>query len=793
MRKKYLIPLLSFFPVLIISQTGNIKIEVRDLISKKPIAAQVDTDSLSAAGEGYVLLENIAASTRDFKIKAEGYKPETLYGIQILPNQTLVFQVNLSKEEQELKELVIRRNTFKSTAESPVSLRTLTSEEVQKNAGSNRDISKAMLSLPGVGSIATFRNDLFIRGGSSSENKFYVDGIEVPIINHFQTQGASGGPRGLLTIDFIKNVDFYSGAFPAKRNGILSSLFEFNLKQARAKKLGYKIVAGLDDIQLMADGPISKDESWSGLISLRKSNLQLLFKAIGLPFLPSYYDSNVKISKKFQSGDELYLLFLGAIDDFKFNLDAKKTLENQTIIDRLPIAPQWNYTIGTGYRHAANNGNWLLVISRNMLDNKATKYYKNIEKPENLLLQYHSQEIENKIRFDRTFNINSFQFSAGSHLTFSKYYNNSIIKSVSQNALNFDAYDSQLDVFHYGLYGQMNSKVLDGKMDISIGLRTDAADYNSETRNIVNQISPRIAIRYPLKHGFAINMSAGIFHSLPPYTAFGYKENNIFINKNTLRYIQNSQLVIGTEYNLDSNIRFTLETYYKNYKNYPFSVRNQLSLANLGGDFGVIGNEPLRSDGTGKTYGIEFLAQTRSTQNYYGILAYTFGFSKFSNAIETLLPSAWDSRHILSLTGGKYLAKNWNIGARFRLQSGYPETPYDLGRSALVPVWNIKNGPVSNYNLLNTQRGNTVHQLDIRIEKKFIFKKWQATLYLDIVNAYGSQNPSSLPVVVLARDAQGNGIIENPSASVASQRYQLNTADSDRVRPLPYFGVILDF
>ncbi len=190
--------------------------------------------------------------------------------------------------EKEIEGVVVKRKVYKTTAESPVSMRNITSEEVQKNAGSNRDISKAILSLPGVGTTATFRNDLFIRGGSSAVNKFFVHGIEVPVINHFQTQGASGGPKGILTIDFIMDVDFYSGAFPAKRNGTLSSLFEINLKQARKDKIGYKGVIGFDDIQLMADGPVSKDQSWSGLFSVRKSNLQFLFKAMGVPFLPSY-------------------------------------------------------------------------------------------------------------------------------------------------------------------------------------------------------------------------------------------------------------------------------------------------------------------------------------------------------------------------------------------------------------------------------------------------------------------------------------------------------------------------
>lgn len=374
--------------------------------------------------------------------------------------------------------MVITRRTFKTTAESPVSLRNITSEEVQKNAGSNRDISKAVLSLTGVGSTATFRNDLFIRGGSSAENKFYIDGIEVPVINHFQTQGASGGPKGILTIDFIKDVDFYSGAFPAKRNGALSSLFEFNLKDARKDKIGYKGVIGFDDIQLMVDGPLSKDQSWSGLFSVRKSNLQFLFKAMGVPFLPSYSDATVKVSKKFNSGDELYFIGLGALDNFKFNPKAKESLYNQTLIERLPVSPQWNYTVGAGYRHLAENGNWLFTWSRNLLDNKSTKYYRNIELPENLLMDYHSKESENKVRVDRNFRVSNYQFSSGANINFANYTNDSYLKMVTQSGAVLDNYTSDLNLIQYGFYVQTAKKFLNNNLELSAGFRIDGSDYS---------------------------------------------------------------------------------------------------------------------------------------------------------------------------------------------------------------------------------------------------------------------------------------------------------------------------
>ena len=791
--------ILSLFSAALFSaQTGSLNINVFDDFSKKPLSATVTVTSSGQefSGEGNVLLPDLPAGNYSFQISAEGYQNGSLNDISVVPNQNLTFSIGLQKtttSEQEIEAVVITARVYKTTAESPVSLRNITSEEVQKNAGSNRDISKAILSLPGVGSTATFRNDLFIRGGSSAENKFYIDGIEVPVINHFQTQGASGGPRGLITIDFIKDVDFYSGAFPAKRNGTLSSLFEFNLKQARKDKIGYKAVIGLDDMQLMADGPLSKDQSWTGLFSVRKSNLQLLFKAIGLPFLPSYYDSTFKVSKKFKNGNELYFIGLGALDEFKFNENAKATLNNQTLIERLPVSPQWNYTIGAGYRHLAENGNWLFTWSRNMLDNKATKYYRNIETPANLLTRYHSQESENKIRVDRNFRLGDFQLSAGTNVNFARYFNDSDLRIITQGGPVIDNYLSDLNLTQYGFYLQGSRKLLDSKLELSGGLRIDGSDYSKLTSNPLEQFSPRISARYRFAERFALNLNGGIYHMLPSYTALGFIQNGNLINQNTLKYIRNEQIVGGIEFNGKNNLRITAETYYKKYKNYPFSLRNGISLANVGGDFGVVGAEPLDSRGVGETYGVEILAQKRTLNDFYGIASYTFGHSRFSDINGSLKPSSWDSRHIVSLTGGKYFSRNWNIGARFRMQTGLPETPYDIARSQLVNVWNIANAPVSNYALLNSQRGNVVHQLDIRAEKKWIFSKWQMTFYVDVVNAYGSKSPSRLPVIALERGADGNGIIANPGAPQNDQVYQLNYGENDGSTPLPYFGFIFEF
>lgn len=428
-----------------------------------------------------------------------------------------------------------------------------------------------------------------------------------------------------------------------------------------------------------------------------------------------------------------------------------------------------------------------------MLDNKATKYLRNIEIPENLLLDYHSTEAENKIRVDRNLRLGNFRTSAGGNLNFADFTNRSFVKTVTQGGAVADTNNSALSIFQYGAYLQSATRLFNDRLEVSAGFRLDASDYSEKTNNPLEQFSPRLSFKYLLADRFSLNFNTGIYYMLPTYTALGFEKDGLRVNQSTLEYLKNTQVVTGLEYNGPNSLRLTLEGYYKKYGNYPFSLRNQISLANLGGDFGVVGAEPLDSRGLGETYGFEVLVQKRTNNDFYGIAAYTFGYSRFSDAAGNLLPSSWDSRHILSVTGGKYLKRNWNIGARFRLQSGFPQTPYDFARTGLVTNWNIANGPVSDYTQLNTLRGNLTHQLDVRVEKKWIFNKWQMTFYVDVVNAYGSKNPSALPVIGLERDQNGNGIIENPNAAPQDQRYQLNFEEPKRSGVLPYFGFIFEF
>lgn len=117
--------------------------------------------------------------------------------------------------------------------------------EIEKSPGGNRDISRIVRSYPGVSfSPIGYRNDLIVRGGSPSENRFYMDGIEIPNINHFATQGASGGPVSILNADLIREVQFYTGAFPVNKAGALSSVMDIRLRDGDVADNSFKATLG---------------------------------------------------------------------------------------------------------------------------------------------------------------------------------------------------------------------------------------------------------------------------------------------------------------------------------------------------------------------------------------------------------------------------------------------------------------------------------------------------------------------------------------------------------------------
>jgi hypothetical protein len=747
-----------------------------------------------------------------------GYQSQTKTEIQVTNSRPAFIDFNMEEEDEVKEEVVVTASPFKKTEESPLSLQTIGTAEIQRNPGGNRDISKVIRVLPGVTTTNSFRNDLIIRGGAPNENRFYLDDIEVPNINHYATQGASGGPQGLLNVDLISEVDFFSGAFPSNRGNSLSSVFNFRQKNARDDRVGFTASVGATDVSLALEGPLSKNKKTTFLFSIRQSYLQFLFDAIGLPFLPTYNDFQFKVRTILPNNDEFYVTGLGACDRFKLNLDANETAEQRYLLNNIPINNQWNYTLGAVYKKFLKNSYFTFVLSRNMLNNDIFKHKDNDESKERTL-DYNSQESENKFRAEHTLRFgNGFKLNYGVGYEYVRYYNNSKIFALINGSATQLTYETTLNFSKYAAFGQLSKKLFSERLVLSLGMRMDGNSYSKEMMNPLTQFSPRFSVSYAITEKLSLNANTGLYYQLPAYTSMGYKNSNSeFVNKENLKYIRAFHAVGGLAYNLPTATKLSIEGYYKTYENYPFLLNEQIALSNFGGNFGVVGDAPVDARGKGRSYGMEILIQQRLYKGFFGILAYTLGKSEFKDKNDNYVVSSWDSRHIVNASFGKNFdimnkkimdAKNerrvakgkephsrkvvnqtLQLGLNFRMQTGLPYTPFDSTASALVSNWNAFGRAIVDYDKLNQERTNLFYGFDFRLDYKWYYSKWSLNLYFDIQN-FPSQ-AAQVPQFMLAEDANGSPIINNPNTSQAS--YQLMRVNNTLSVAVPSIGVIIQF
>lgn len=745
--------------------------------------------------KGLFVIEGLKPGIYSFKASAPGFTDVVLNEITVTNVRTEELLFALEPIVVEQKEVLVKAKPFVRRSESPVSLRTLNATEIERQPGAGRDVSKVLQALPGVAVRATFRNDIIIRGGAPGENKFYLDGIEVPNINHFATQGSSGGPVGLLNVNFIREVDFYSGAFPANRANGLSSVIAFKQKDGNKEGLITNFALGSSDIALTFDGPIGKKVDF--IFSARRSYLQLLFAALKLPFLPTYNDAQFKINYAINDKNKISFIGLGALDDFMLNTKVNddvtdpETIErNQFILGNIATQDQWNYTFGVNWTHFSKRSIQNVVVSRNMLKNIATRYEDNIEVPENRIFDYSSFEAENKIRFEHQVNRNGWKWMIGAGYEYARYFNSTYNRTAIQGQLVTIDFSSNLYLSKGAVFSQLSKGFFSERLMTSVGIRTDVSNYSNAMMNPLDQLSPMLSLSYRMTENFSINANVGRFHQLPAYTILGYRDaSNELANKNNeVKYIRADHYVAGLEYLTDWNARFTVEGFYKEYSRYPFSLNDSISLANVGTDFGVVGNEPVTSTSDGRSYGAEFLYQQKMLKGFYGIVAYTYVTSEFEGKNGGYIPSSWDSKHIVSLTGGKRFKNGWEIGVRWLYSGGSPYTPYDIATSSLKEVWDVNGRGLLDYNQLNSAREANFHQLNVRVDKKIFLDRFSLNFYLDVQNAYGYKTKVA-PLLLVVRDENGAPVTDPNDPS----RYQTKLVENPSGIVQPTLGIIIEF
>lgn len=734
-----------------------------------------------------------------------GYESLSVYNIEVTSGNDRSVNFQLGALPKALEGVTVKAGGSASVVATdmitPLSVQQLTTQEIKANPGGNFDVSKVVQTLPGVGlsNGVGERNDIIIRGGAPNENVYYLDGIEIPVLNHFQTQGSSGGAQGILNVSFIESVRLTTSAFDAKYNDALSSTFVIKQRNGNPERLSGNVRASVTESALTLEGPLSKKTTF--LSSGRLSYLSFLFKAIDLPIRPDFYDFQYKVNHQFNEKTTLTAIGIGAIDYFKFAPTRNSTPENTYILRSTPYINQWTYTTGFNLNRKIKSGYMNFSLSQNMFRTTLDKFEDEQRIEANRTLLVKSQETENKFRFDYNKIINGWRLSGGADAQYVGYEGD-VFNRISNEVADSNGtvlipertiqFQSAIRFWKYGLFAQVAKRFLNEQLLLSAGVRTDMNSFTNAGQNPLKTLSPRLSVSYRLNDHWKLNASTGIYYKVPVYTILGYKDKDgNFLNKD-LDYTQATHYVIGTEYLPKNSLRFTLEGFYKQYAFYPVSAATGVSLANQGTEYGSVGSERILSVGKGKAYGAEVFAQQKMTRNLFYVLSYTYVVSRFSGLDGKLRPSSWDNRHLFSATLGYKFKNNWDLGLKYRFAGGNPYTAFDL--TASQQNYLLLGQGILDVTVLNEERLSSYSQLDFRVDKRFNFKRTTLSVYLDVQNLLSQKNESN-PKYTFERNADNtgfqttDGLPVKPDGSNAIPVILSNKSG----RPIPSLGVIFEF
>ena len=792
---------------------GTVTGTVRDRATQEVlpgVSVTLDGTSFGTATdtEGRYRLPGVPAGAYNLRATFVGYDALLRADVAVSSGNVNTLNLEVNKAPQALGEVTVTasRAIRVATAETPLSVQRLTTEEIKSNPGGNFDISRVVQSLPGVGGggsggTAGFRNDIIIRGGAPNENVYYLDGIEVPVINHFPTQGSAGGPAGILNVSFIEDVTLSSSAFQARYDNALSSVLQFRQRDGNSERLQGNLRTSGTEVAATLEGPLTKNTTF--LASARRSYLQVLFKLIDLPIRPDFYDFQFKTTTKISPKTTLTTLGLGAIDHFEIVAPKKSSPSKEFILRNNPTINQWNYTAGLNLRHLVDNGYLNLSLSRTQQYAAADQFqygYAGQEAYRKLFAR--TNETENKLRADVNKRLGRWQYSYGvvGQLV---HYDNNLSNRIRTEVRDAGGtvvspavtvrFQTSLDFVRYGTFAQATRTYgTDSRLTISAGVRADGTSALLQGYRLDRTLSPRVSLSYALLPTLNLNASLGRYYKIPPSTILGYRDPAGTLSNEGSRYIRSDHAVAGLEWLPGAATRLTLEGFYKKYAYYPVSVRDGISLANLGGDFNAIGNEAITSTGKGRAYGAEAFFQQKLSGKLFAIVSLTAFRSEFSGRDDIYKPTAWDTRFLGSALLGYKLGRGWELGAKYRVGGGGPYTPYDEAASR-ASYQAIGQG-ILDYRQLNTQRLRSFQQLDLRLDKKFNLPRLAFDFYIDVQNALLAK-PVSVPTYTFERLPDNSGYTTTdgqPLRPDGSNALPILLPDSDAL-VVPTIGFIIEF
>ena len=779
----------------IAQSTGIIQGEALDALNISPLynwkVEVIKGDfirSTTVNNQGYFEFKDIPSGLYNVRALSPKGQMQTLHEVRV--RSTKPTYVNLYVERiSTLEEVAVRADAFHRTPETPLSIKNINRSEMMRMPGAVLDLSKVVQNFPGVLPKPSFGYAIAMRGGAPNENRYLLDGISLPTVNHFSIQGASGGAVSLINLDHIQGMDLVTGGFPADVDDALSGVLQLEGRNARGDHWGVRATQGGTDYGITLEGPVGDKTLIT--MSGRNSFSQHYFKLFNIPVLPTYQDAQLRIHHKIGPRKDLTIIGVGGWDDYQLYTDGRGSDALLYNVGYIPEGTQQTEVLGARYRSFTNNGRWEYVLSRDHVGNQAEKFIGNTGLDGDRLLDYSSTETNTRFNVSHHVVSKDWQWKYGLNLVSRNYgldmwnvrYNNDLAVQRIDTA----DYLAQQDFLSAGAFTHLTRHYLERRLSTSAGVRMDMHTLNLTTINPLAQLSPRMSAQYHLNESWAVQGNLGSYTQMPPaITILANTANNWSQYSYAGRV---NQAATGIEFQNGQTYRFSLEGYYKDYRQMPYLWADQMAFSQAIGAYVSVGDQVSSSRAQGRSYGLELFLQQKLKGTYWWTMSYNFGYSETRlDASQEWEPTVWDNRHNINLVLGKVWGKGWQIGAKYRWATGTPYTPFDSELSASTANWDVLQRGIFDVDQIMGERLPAYSVIDVRLDKTYNKEKYSLTWFLDLQNFTSSSIPL-MPYLTVERDELTAAPLEDPNST---DSYLVKTIDSDTGRLLPTIGLILE-
>lgn len=616
----------------------------------------------------------------------------------------------------------------------------VTSQEIEKAAGTFGDLSRYLQLLPGVAFNSDESDDVLVRGGNPIENLYLVDGIPVPNINHIATQGTTGGLVSMIDTSAISSMDFLTGGYDARYDGRLSSVIKLHTVDEGKPQTLHEVEVGFVGAGLTVERPTNGNGVM--LLSAHRSLLNLFTDNIGLNGVPIYSNFLLHARKPISPYDSLSILSLGGMDSIDITPQAFDNWETNTIDTQYR---GWRVTNGVQWQHSFSERSFGVVTLADseeeedihqqdqMLNNTMPAGFTRSTLPATPVYSQETHDGISDLKYDyEGMEAQRLTVLGGVDARLHRV-NYSITQPIGeQTPLSTDPARTDATSFspHFWV-GETGTYVqglwsITKKWSVGGGARLQTFAFGGNMT-----LTPRVHAGFQATDRIGLHLDFDEYAQMPPYVYLtAFKENH------SLAPIRNRQVTGGVDVLVGGGGKLTIQGYRKEYWSYPVSSEYPtLSLANM---VDTLGQEflwlPMKSLGKGRAYGVEVSLQQKLSSRLLILGNVAYARNKFSGLDGALRPGNFDYPVILNAAGEYQLGKRYELSFRYEYSSGRPYTPFLLAASA------AQNRPIYDLSQVNARRGPYYSRLDFLMKRNLVLNGKILTLYGGLQNALDRQN-----------------------------------------------------